>query len=198
MRSVVELRCEACGRTYEVERRKKSRSRFCSRQCQHAGNTKHEPRPCDYCGTVFKPATAKQRACSLPCANVARRKPHAAVREDAGTRRATWVTVSCAGCGVALERLESYVRRHKRTYCSTDCCNANKGNLGEAPGRPAAQPGSRRINTGGYTQVKVEGVTRWALEHRLVMEEHLGRKLFEDETVHHRNGKNSHKRHEKP
>lgn len=45
--------------------------------------------------------------------------------------------------------------------------------------------GGRVINTGGYIDVRVNG--KYQLEHRLVMEEHLERKLVNGEEVHHIN-----------
>jgi len=49
--------------------------------------------------------------------------------------------------------------------------------------------GTTRTNVHGYTTVKmVEGKGPWALEHVLVMEEVLGRKIAKGEIVHHING----------
>lgn len=41
------------------------------------------------------------------------------------------------------------------------------------------------MTSNGYVRVRTAD-GRWLLEHRAVMEQHLGRRLFRDETVHHR------------
>lgn len=46
--------------------------------------------------------------------------------------------------------------------------------------------GWRGINNNGYVVLKMGGVT--VLEHRMVMEEMLGRPMLPEETVHHKNG----------
>lgn len=49
--------------------------------------------------------------------------------------------------------------------------------------------GATRINGGGYVEEKTgPRKADWMLQHRWVMEQILGRKLFRDETVHHKNG----------
>ncbi len=49
--------------------------------------------------------------------------------------------------------------------------------------------GSKWIDASGYVRVKVEiGAGRWRLEHVLVMESRLGRKLLKGEIVHHIDG----------
>ncbi|MFN7341419.1 MAG: HNH endonuclease signature motif containing protein [Opitutia bacterium] len=86
--------------------------------------------------------------------------------------------LSCARCGASFTRFPSRARRYPRQFCSSACSLAQK---------KAERRGC--VNGAGYRQISIE--CRTVLEHRLVVEQNLGRALRPGEVVHHINGDRS-------
>lgn len=78
------LPCLHCGR----ETMRDPRQRFCSRSCAatHQHGNRCPPKPCEVCGTMFKPpnAVTPHRYCSVACAAQAKRTL------NAGERNPNW------------------------------------------------------------------------------------------------------------
>ncbi len=81
-------------------------------------------------------------------------------------------SITCKTCGVRVKVIPSQVG--KRKFCSVACRDYDRGRV------------TRDIRKDGYVQLTGGGLN--ILEHRLLMEQHLGRRLGKREHVHHRNG----------
>jgi hypothetical protein len=92
------------------------------------------------------------------------------------------------GCAI-----EDCGRRHSaRGYCAMHYQRLLRGYDLDAPARNTWEktPGEWRMQRGGYIarHVRLNGRSETQLQHRVVMEEHLGRPLVKGENVHHKNG----------
>ena len=97
-----------------------------------------------------------------------------------------WVQRICQGCGKKFDARISYVKRGQMKYCSRKCQDFK----GE---KNSNWRGGKRITRKGYILIyspihPFADVNKECLEHRLIMENHIGRYLKSAEVVHHING----------
>lgn len=81
------------------------------------------------------------------------------------------------------KRARGLCNRHYRSLYYIERERARRGHQ-PAQLRPL---GSTILTSSGYLREKI-GPRKWVFQHRLIMERALGRSLFPDETVHHKNG----------
>jgi protein-arginine kinase activator protein McsA len=119
-------------------------------------------RVCEKCGVEYHPwkPNVPSRFCSRVCAPKG--------------RQPTIQDRDCKTCGVRFRPLAN-----RAIYCSRECYKTD--------------PATKRLLSSGYVSVyRPEHPAAYTsgqiLEHRIVMEESLGRLLTKDETVHHING----------
>lgn len=153
--------CAHCTKPYSTQQ---SSSTYCSTECWYASRKAARMAPCEACGATFERKVKTQRACSIECGN----KLKQANRE-----------VTCQRCGTLFLRPHGKMR----LYCSRSCHLTGRNRVGEV----TKPEGHVRKHGNGYLMEKRNG--EWVMQHRLVMQDKLGRELLPSERVHHINGK---------
>lgn len=195
----IEKICERCGSGFKV-RPRNSAQRFCDQTCKAAYESEHgrvgAHKPpveftCKQCGNPFTmklsyvTALRKKHGrdplyCSMRCMG------------DAKMLKLDGWNVACIQCGkpMPIQRRPGGTINRQKALCSTECRSMFR-RLSYQARHPDAEV-TRNKYKNGYVRVVVPGKdggpSRETLEHRYVMEQHLGRRLLPTETVHHING----------
>jgi endogenous inhibitor of DNA gyrase (YacG/DUF329 family) len=204
--------CAYCGKEFTrfvpLSSQKKNKGLCCSNSCKSL--LQWEPRKltdadktktCEYCGKdfVYGKNNKGQRFCSLKCANAKK-------IEEANLNDRSLV---CKHCGKEFVRnlTDKELANGKGKYCSRECHNKHiaweqlyceqcgkplKRGYGDKYCSKKCAGLSKRHENGylvpsGYIMMTVEDGRR-VPQHRYVMEQMVGRVLFPEETVHHKNG----------
>lgn len=170
----IDKTCEVCGVAYSVQPWRAD-SNFCGRKCYGLRRRKSETRACLTCGTEFTvlPSNVK-KYCKQECAALNNR----------GDKNPIWVkerTKPCAYCGSTMDA----IGWRKRANCCSMACKIKW--TAENGAAHIALIGTIKTYADGYKYVKT-GKRSYTAHHRVVMEQHLGRKLKPSEHIHHRNG----------
>lgn len=122
---------------------------------------------CGQCGVMFqrwKHQTGRKYCCRS-CSYIGRR---------------TRVELQCHNCSATFLRDPAQQKRCKRHFCSPQCFHESNS------GSKSIKWKGGSLTRCGYRVIYRD--THRILEHRAVMEEHLGRPLLEEEIIHHING----------
>lgn len=159
--------CEQCSQTFDVfpSDIRRGWGRFCSRQCAGLARSMKITLCCAQCGEKFqvRPSKSNRIYCSAECYGIS-------------CRLGEWY--KCLACGKEFYASRAKIREGGGKYCSRKCNTRGEHN--------PAWKGGRRIRN-GYA-VTWTDVGMYRFEHRIVMEEMLGRPLTSNEIVHHVNG----------
>jgi hypothetical protein len=158
-----EAPCKCCGVAFSP---KTAIQKYCSYECHKKQRLLERLAECPGCKEVFERKYKTQIYCGKECS---KRAPRADLSKE------------CEHCN------KFFVREHGkgfRRFCSRSCAQrARQRREGETTARPLGSTGPAGS---GYVRIKTE--TGWKPQHRLVMEQKLGRPLHPDERVHHING----------
>lgn len=196
-------KCERCGKPFKV-RPRDAAQRFCCFACKTAHESvfgrENAQVPtvsfqCKICSKPFsyKPSIVRAyrkkwgkdpQYCSTKCGGIGRQ-----LSDE------QW-QVTCVQCGklMPIQRKPGGTVNRQKHLCSTEC-RALFRRLDYQKRHPEQAP-TTRMQKNGYIRIIIPGKdgkpSRETFEHRYVMEQHLGRELYPEETVHHKDGNRQH------
>ena len=97
-------------------------------------------------------------------------------------------TTKCHECGKEREFTKSVINKGGGLYCSVECRRKHQGERMRGENHPNWKGGRRECSKHKYVMIKNVETGEYEREHRMVVEESLGRKLETYELVHHMNG----------
>lgn len=166
--------CEHCGQEYQTYR--SVRPRFCSSACAGAAKRQGQYVECLQCGKqIWEHPSQSRKYCSKSCACTAR---------------------NLTSANPSFHR---DISGEKNPMYGSDMKGEKNPMYGKRKDRARQWKGGRKIRADGYVLVvapddhpfpadhKASGL-KYILEHRYVMEQHLGRYLLPEEVVHHIDG----------
>lgn len=191
--SSVRWKCNQCGKHKWLKPAAAANRKYCSRACQYAASRVDNPvrakpgqklirfgeRICEQCSTIYEAKSPTQRFCSQACSTKGAQERR---------RRDDLVSRPCETCGKDFRPRPGSAGR----FCSRVCTYA--GSKGQ---KSPSWRGGRNVDKEGYVRVYAPdhpsafGHGGYVKEHRLVMEQKLGRLLAQSEAVHHINGDRS-------
>lgn len=168
-------KCLVCGKDFHCYKSTYSKKKYCSKECREKVHLIFAK--CIVCKKDFSIAKSKyigknikNKCCSNNCYNnFVKQKKEEILQKN---------THVCNNCG------KIFVRKVPSTnilfFCSQECSiEYMRGYLS-----PFYRGGS--INSQGYKIIKINGKSFY--EHRIIMEDYIGRKLDDNEDVHHKDG----------
>ena len=167
-------KCEFCGKEFKTFESTQHKKKFCSSECRK--KTTHIEAECLICGKKYE--IAKSRYCGKfirhKCCSADCYEKHLIIEKAKIQQKHTH---QCTNCGKVF-----YGSRNNKTeykFCSQECSkDFMKGENSFAFKRGWV------VNLSGYKCIKIGD--KYLYEHRIIMEEVLGRKLKKYEVVHHK------------
>lgn len=168
----IEKQCEICGKT--ITTRKDKPSKTCSVECRAilGKRSANLYRKCKECGLEFIAKKQPNEFCSNKCAAKHRSKDKVQI-------------IKCLNCGSEIKKPNCHIKEHN--FCSKKCMNEYvvKAGLRAAANHPNWNGGNHYQD--GYLFKRVaKGSYRG--EHRIIVEDVLGRELTNEEIIHHADG----------